>query len=111
MALSASKGMHAGLTEWSWPAFAGRRTSQPTPAARPTSPSFPGAEGAAMNALTKSLHMFLSQDGARQNAAKAARQVGRERQQRAEVEAFLAQADGRPPSTAPAQAAVSHRRI
>jgi len=53
-----------------------------------------------MNALTRSLHTFLSQDVARQNAAAAARRVGRERQQRADVEAYLAQLDGRPQSPA-----------
>jgi len=60
-----------------------------------------GAEGAAMNALTKSLHMFLNQDVARQNAAAAAHQVVRERQQRVEVEAYLAQVNGSPHSTEP----------
>ena len=48
-----------------------------------------------MNALTKRLHDFLSQDIARHNAATAASQAMRDRRQRAEVEAFLAQA-GRP---------------
>ena len=62
-----------------------------------------------MNALTKSLHEFLSQDVARQNAAVAARRVQRERQQRVEVEAYLAQVDRGPRSPAPGPGPASHR--
>ena len=54
-----------------------------------------------MNALTKSLHMFLSQDVARQNAAAAAHQVVRERQQRVDVEAYLARVNDSPRSPEP----------
>lgn len=50
-----------------------------------------------MSALSEKLHRLLSQDVARENAALAAGRLLRERQQRAEVEAFLAQVDRLPP--------------
>ena len=50
-----------------------------------------------MSALSEKLHRLLSQDVARENAALAAGRLLRERQQRAEVEAFLAQVDHLPP--------------
>ena len=53
-----------------------------------------------MNSLTKTLHRFLSQDVARHNAAAAADQLLRVRQQRAEVEAYLARVDRSAPSSA-----------
>jgi hypothetical protein len=46
-----------------------------------------------MNPLTKRLRRFLNQDVARRNAAAATSQVLRERQQRAEVDVYLAQVD------------------
>lgn len=51
-----------------------------------------------MNPLSKRLYWFLSQDVARQNAAAATGRVLRDRRQRAEVQAFLAQADRSSPS-------------
>jgi hypothetical protein len=53
-----------------------------------------------MSPLSEKLHGFLSQDVARQNAALAAGRMLRERQQRAEVEAFLAQVDRHSPPSA-----------
>jgi hypothetical protein len=60
-----------------------------------------------MKPLAKRLYAFLSQDIARQNAATAANRVLRERQQRAEVEAYLAQLD----RTSPRPAANQSRSV
>jgi hypothetical protein len=54
-----------------------------------------------MNPLTKTVHRLLSQDVARHNAATATSRVMRERQQRADVAAYLEQVDTHPPSPPP----------
>jgi hypothetical protein len=51
-----------------------------------------------MNPLPKTVQRFLSQDVARHNAATAARRVVSERQQRADVAAYLERVDTHPPS-------------
>jgi len=65
-----------------------------------------------MNPLTRTLYGFLSQEVARQNAATATDRVLRERQQRAEVDAYLAHVDRAPPVPArtPSNQASGHAR-
>jgi hypothetical protein len=73
---------------------------------------FSGGKGQRMRPLSEKVHRFLSQDVARHNAAMAAGQLLRERQQRAEVEAFLAQVDRHtpPPALAPRKSSAGLHR-